>query len=85
MAYLDTIAEVSKLDNGYVLTARMPLKPKGSDKECGCCCPVDHKEKNVVCKTPEEVAEKLKSLLAWVHDDPGGEYSEAFDEASKEM
>lgn len=81
MAYMECVAEVSKLDNGYVVSARMPLKPEGSD--IGCACPVDRKEKNVYCRTSEEVAEKISALLMWVHDDHQGEYEAAFKEAAE--
>jgi hypothetical protein len=83
--YLERILEVAKIDNGYVVEARVPLKRK-KDKDG--CIPCDSgADKQILCKDEKEAASAVEKLLPLLDTEYSTkkEFESAFDEAAKDM
>jgi hypothetical protein len=81
--YMNEMISVGKIENGYLIEVRVPMKKK-EDKKSDVCC--EHSEEKQYCvKNASECAAKIAALLPLLEEDYTNEkeFDSAFDEATK--
>lgn len=79
--YLERLMEISRAENGFVVTVTVPMKPSAEDK---CCAPtmVDG-GKSFVCYDEEGLLTKIQTILPLLTaPDPEQQMEQVFKEAS---
>lgn len=82
--YMNEMISIGKIENGYLIEVRVPMKKKESKKNESCCCG-STEEKQYCVKDAAECAAKITALLPLLEDEYTDDdaFESAFKEATK--